>query len=575
MEETRNRPERRERVEDLHLDRVVASQPEIGPTPPDGGYGWLILFAAVIYNVTAPTLLLLYGLVILKSLREEDHEEGERLRIWDLDTALVPVIFTVIRLLLESWCRAVAKTFNMPRFTALSGLCMTVAGVLLSSYATSIYSNDHIVNIFAGILIGIGCALTGQQTDLIITHYFRERLTIAQRIIKVAPVIGNVLMPLLIGYLCTIYSSEIVVMIFGAIIMQNCVFLASYTRPVYIERVIRTTYNMIRDGAEDDDEVIFSNQTETVTRTNPVATQDEDANDVVVFKSRENAREIMDPNVESGQSRFSSDFSAMFDSSRSNRFSSDFGALDITSYSRISGYQELESIDRESQPQPLYRETTVNAPSNGLVFAAEVTPGTARRTAFLKKNLITVANMLKDVNFYLYTLLHLCTTYSVLVLSVVFPPLMWEQNPSLNVWTISSLTSIAHAAALIFVILCVFLPENINEKAKLCTVFCVCGAIGFYGVTLSSNKNYLVVWCMFSSLATATCGVLQQSLYSSTLNEFSTTATVTTANTIVAFIIMIWAVCYSYTYRTCFFIASLLQTVTAAVFLVASFRRRR
>lgn len=154
MEDPETRSERQERVEDLHLDRVVASQPEIGPTPPDGGYGWLIVTSAVIYNVTVPTILMLYGLIILKSLREEDHEEGEKMRVWDVDVALVPVILTVIRLLLESWCWTVAKIFNMPRFTALAGLCMSVAGVLLSSYATSVYSNDHIVNIFAGILIG-------------------------------------------------------------------------------------------------------------------------------------------------------------------------------------------------------------------------------------------------------------------------------------------------------------------------------------------------------------------------------------------------------------------------------------
>lgn len=142
------------RVEDLHLDRVVASQPEIGPTPPDGGYGWLIVVSAIVYHLTVPTVLSLYGFIILKAIREDDHEEGEVMRIWDVDIALVPVIMVVIRLLLESWCRAMVKTFNMPRFMALSGLCLTVAGVLLSSYSTDANSNDHIVNIFAGLFAG-------------------------------------------------------------------------------------------------------------------------------------------------------------------------------------------------------------------------------------------------------------------------------------------------------------------------------------------------------------------------------------------------------------------------------------
>lgn len=153
---TPNQVERGEnRVEDLHLDRVVASQPEIGPTPPDGGYGWLIVVSAVIYHVSVPALLSMYGLIILKAIREEDRTSDEvLLKIWDVDIALVPVIAVVIRLLLESWCRAVVKIFHMPRFMALSGLCLTVAGVLLSSYSTDAASNDHIVNIFSGIFAG-------------------------------------------------------------------------------------------------------------------------------------------------------------------------------------------------------------------------------------------------------------------------------------------------------------------------------------------------------------------------------------------------------------------------------------
>ncbi|KAJ8723542.1 hypothetical protein PYW08_003454 [Mythimna loreyi] len=590
---TVNRVERGEsRVDDLHLDRVVASQPEIGPTPPDGGYGWLIVVSAVIYHISVPALLSMYGLIILKAIREEGHEEEEVLKLWDVDIALVPVIAVVIRLLLESWCRAVVKIFHMPRFMALSGLCLTVAGVLLSSYSTDAASNDHIVNVFAGLLIGIGCALTGQQTEVIITHFFREKLTMAQRIVRMAPSVGNCLVPILVGYLCTVYTGDVVVMIYGAIIMQNCVFLASYTRPIYIEKVIRHTYNMLRDAVEDEDEVIFSNQArlhenKNAQRTNSQeepsqsTANDEDGTDVVVFNSKKNAKEILDPaiqfrenrSVSAKESRFSSDFSSMYDTP--SRFSSDFGTLDITSYARgVNGYQELENIDRQV-PQPLYRETTVNAPANSVVFAAEVSPGTARRTASMKKNFITITNMLMDINFYLYALLHLCTTFSILVLGVVFPPLIWEQNPSMNIWSVATLIAVAHGSALCFIMLCVVLPKSINEKARLCAAFCVAGAMGFYGITLSSNKSLLVVWCMLASFATAASSILQQPLYNSTLNEFDTTATMTASNTIVAIFIMAWSLAYNYDYRTCFLTASVLQTTTACMFFALSFRRRR
>ncbi|XP_063621836.1 uncharacterized protein LOC134794080 [Cydia splendana] len=586
---TPRRPDRRENVaEDLHLDRVVASQPEIGPTPPDGGYGWLIVFSAVIYHVTVPGVLTLYGLIILNAMGDLNHQQDELMRIWDMDIALVPVIMIVMRLLLESWCRAVVKTFNMPRFIALSGLCLTVAGILLSSYSTDANSNDHIINIFSGMFAGAGCALTGQQIEVIITHYFRDRLTTAQRLVRMAPSVGNCLVPILVGRLCTSYSDGyVVVMIYGAILMQNCLFLASFTRPVYIERVIRNTYNMLRDAVEDDDEVIFSNQRQEDPERNvqPQSStqQDDDATDVVVFKSKKNAKEIVDPTIQyrektvtvsnqQNQPRFSSDFSEILAAS-TNRFSSDFGSLDVASYGRVSGYRELESIDR-SQPQPLYRETT-EAPGQSVVFGAEISPGTARRTASLRKNFITVVNMLLDLNFYLYALLHLTTTTSIFVLGVWFAPVVKAKNASMNIWGVATLMAAAHGAALCFIMLCVVLPKAIHEKARLCTLFCIAGAMGFYGITLSTNKSLLLIWCMFASFSTAATSIIQQPLYNSTLNEFDTTATTTAANVIVAIFLLAWSLSRNYAYVACFETAAVLQVVTAGVFLASSFRRRR
>ncbi|KAJ4437526.1 hypothetical protein ANN_17671 [Periplaneta americana] len=40
----RSKEGRRER---LMLDTVIGSQPELGPAPPDGGYGWVILFGVL------------------------------------------------------------------------------------------------------------------------------------------------------------------------------------------------------------------------------------------------------------------------------------------------------------------------------------------------------------------------------------------------------------------------------------------------------------------------------------------------------------------------------------------------
>lgn len=42
----------------------------------------------------------------------------------------------------------------------------------------------------------------------------------------------------------------------------------------------------------------------------------------------------------------------------------------------------------------------------------------------------------------------------------------------------------AHGSALCFIMLCIVLPKSINEKARLCALFCATGAMGFYGKIL-------------------------------------------------------------------------------------------
>jgi hypothetical protein len=46
-------PSNRKRVRHrLMLDNLIGSQPELGPAPPDGGYGWVILFGVMMIQVS-------------------------------------------------------------------------------------------------------------------------------------------------------------------------------------------------------------------------------------------------------------------------------------------------------------------------------------------------------------------------------------------------------------------------------------------------------------------------------------------------------------------------------------------
>lgn len=334
-----------------------------------------------------------------------------------------------------------------------------------------------------------------------------------------APSIGNCVIPIILGFLNSRHTADVVVMIYAAILMQNCLFLAAYTRPIYIERVLRNTYKMIIDAVEDEDEVIFSNQNNAgvsnhagdnptavnSTQSNQHNAQLDDGDDhIVVFNSKVNAKEIFDPSVQlrekglNRESRFSSDFSTMYNDGavNENRFSSDFSNI---AYQNVNGYQELENIDSAAHnPQPLYRETTVNSPAGNYVVDPNMTDGTARRTATIKKNIFVVVNMLKDINFYLYTLFQLSSTFSVLMFAVLLPSIIWTRNPSLNIWRVSITVTIMHVGACCLVMLCSALPKFAYEKNRLCIIACTIGALGFYGkfqyFTKQLYHSIVVMW---------------------------------------------------------------------------------
>lgn len=138
----------------LNIDNVVASYPELGPTPPDGGYGWMIVLGAVSVQISVPSILAAYGIIILYLNLLEEYEENQVFHIWDKNIILVPIIMTVFWLLLEPWSRTVVLITNRPRVVSISGVLLMSAGIMMSNFSAESEENDVTINVFSGILLG-------------------------------------------------------------------------------------------------------------------------------------------------------------------------------------------------------------------------------------------------------------------------------------------------------------------------------------------------------------------------------------------------------------------------------------
>ena len=51
-DENRHGDNRRENLHVLSIDEVVSTQPELGPSVPDGGFGWIVFIATLFFQVS-------------------------------------------------------------------------------------------------------------------------------------------------------------------------------------------------------------------------------------------------------------------------------------------------------------------------------------------------------------------------------------------------------------------------------------------------------------------------------------------------------------------------------------------
>lgn len=138
----------------FHLDSVVASHPELGPSPPDGGYGWVVLVCALITQLTIPSVVITYGILILCLNVQEDTEETHQHTFWGQNVAVVPILVTVFSLLTTSWSRTIIHASNRPRLVSIAGVFLLTAGVMLTTLGIDNEDDEIIYNIFGGILAG-------------------------------------------------------------------------------------------------------------------------------------------------------------------------------------------------------------------------------------------------------------------------------------------------------------------------------------------------------------------------------------------------------------------------------------
>lgn len=178
-------------VKRLRLDEVVASFPELGPTVPDGGYAWIILFGVFLVQMTVPSILAMYGIVLLY-IRETESVDFD---IWNEKIILTPILFTAFWNIADPWTRMIVSMASMPRLIGIIGIILLVIGIIASGYLATGGVGAYLASTSAGAVMGIGASFIILLSDYVLRKYFRRKLHLALTLKNIGVSFGLLLIP--------------------------------------------------------------------------------------------------------------------------------------------------------------------------------------------------------------------------------------------------------------------------------------------------------------------------------------------------------------------------------------------
>ena len=192
------------------------------PAAPDGGWGWLVVFASFIIHCIADGCAFSFGVFYVELL---DHFRESKSK-----TSLVGSLFVSVPLFMGPLTSAITNKYGCRR-TTISGGVIAGVGCILSVFAPSI----DVLCITFGLITGFGLSLVYMPAVVIVAHYFEKRRAFATGIAVSGSGIGTFIFAPLTEYLITSYTWKGAMLLIGGI-MFNITVAGSLFRPLETKR---------------------------------------------------------------------------------------------------------------------------------------------------------------------------------------------------------------------------------------------------------------------------------------------------------------------------------------------------
>ncbi|XP_045783496.1 monocarboxylate transporter 12 [Maniola jurtina] len=188
-------------------------------SPPDGGYGWVVVFGAFMVQFWVAGLFKSYG-VLYVEIMETFPDSSESVASW------IPAALSTLCLALAPLSSALCEKYSCRLVVFIGGLfCAT--GLAVSYFSTGLL---HLLLSF-GVMTGIGGGLSTTPGIVIVSQYFDKHRAMANGICVSGTAAGSFVFPMLIEKLVDTYGLHGTVLLLGGGMLHVCVSATLYRPP--------------------------------------------------------------------------------------------------------------------------------------------------------------------------------------------------------------------------------------------------------------------------------------------------------------------------------------------------------
>lgn len=195
------------------------------PTPPDGGWGWMVVFGSFMVHLIADGCAFSFGVFYVEFLDYFKESKGK--------TAWVGSLFVSVPLITGPIASAVTNRYGCRRATIIGGFAAGL-GFVASAYVDSI---EALCCTF-GLVAGLGLSLVYVPAVVIVAFYFEKKRAFATGIAVAGSGIGTFLFAPLTEYLIETYSWRGAVLIIGGL-MFNIMACGALFRPLTNPKAVK------------------------------------------------------------------------------------------------------------------------------------------------------------------------------------------------------------------------------------------------------------------------------------------------------------------------------------------------